>query len=1027
MSNLKKIVLVLLSVCVLFLVLGAGLLWIFLPSNEWVRNGIETKLAEAVNTRIGIRAISVGLSLKGPITVVATDITTFGHSGQENLRISKIEMTPALLALFRGMLSISAIEMSGVKAVVTLNADGQQDYPFVPLPVSSQGPLGADSPGGNSTSHADTVQIEKKTKSQDHQPAMIWSIDSVKARDIALDVVDRRHDSEKPGLTSIAISEMTLRQDSPPNTFKVNMIGAAQTKGLDGAAKFAVQGSVGLNSGLDGMQSAQFKATVDIADLAMASAFLPDYASVLDKLNIKGATIGVDYHSGSFAKVSLSGLIGQTKSDTALLKMTSLADLSADLATVTKFETTLEASNTPVSLITQFLKNPSMNLEGGTFDGALSVNSNQGGVWVAKAALKFQDIKQSSWRWIPLSNPSIDFVVTGGSERLEIEDCKVIDQTGSLNLSGIVLKPWLDSRVLDLNVACSLKSLSNILSDLDSLNGFNVNGPVAFTGSVKGPLAKAQFELKADMSSAALDFFGSIAKPTGKKGLLWLKGVTVQTAGKGNGAPGVDATCGADFFETTVTTAGPKSVMKDVNISFKSRLDYDSQGLDIKEAELDLRRHNGPSPIAKIKGNILGITRGPLKLSAIINANIDQQLVKSLGLDNGDKLRIGGQTSVALKINEARGSYSFNLDAPLKQLDISFEESFKKKQGVDGSINLSGAYSKKATKLGSGSITLPGLLILASGTISDQKNDSVDLDINLQEADLKKLSVYFPELGGHGLSGKVRGLVTLKREKNGLEPHGSLQLESVQIRPEKSMLTFDGISGSTKVKGMNLDELSLDGRINGFVEAPIKCSGHLQDFHSMNTMKGALSVHVGKGVIRLQNFRGNLAKSQALLGALGATLLNNPSINSPEFSQISGDFRIVAGQAETNNLRQVGGDLKSGIIGSMDLRSQTLNASLGAKIMVNPPEQIGKIPAVKELVKKHEGLLKITGLDKELKRFGIDAGETKQGDPERAKLSKTPINLFFRLSGNAGSPNVTPVLENSLGEHTASKLKALTE
>jgi hypothetical protein len=84
-----------------------------------------------------------------------------------------------------------------------------------------------------------------------------------------------------------------------------------------------------------------------------------------------------------------------------------------------------------------------------------------------------------------------------------------------------------------------------------------------------------------------------------------------------------------------------------------------------------------------------------------------------------------------------------------------------------------------------------------------------------------------------------------------------------------------------------------------------------------------------------------------------------------------------------------------------------------------------RVPAVQKLIKQHEGLLKITGLDKELKRFGIeapDAGSTKPGEPETVK---TPVNVIVKLRGPITKPDVTPVLESALDKNTVSRLKSL--
>jgi hypothetical protein len=86
---------------------------------------------------------------------------------------------------------------------------------------------------------------------------------------------------------------------------------------------------------------------------------------------------------------------------------------------------------------------------------------------------------------------------------------------------------------------------------------------------------------------------------------------------------------------------------------------------------------------------------------------------------------------------------------------------------------------------------------------------------------------------------------------------------------------------------------------------------------------------------------------------------------------------------------------------------------------------LGKIPAVQKLVKQNEELLKITGLDKELKRLGIestDSGSEKAAQPESPKEN---VTVIVRLRGPVSDCKVMPVFESALDKSTVSRLKAL--
>ncbi len=139
----------------------------------------------------------------------------------------------------------------------------------------------------------------------------------------------------------------------------------------------------------------------------------------------------------------------------------------------------------------------------------------------------------------------------------------------------------------------------------------------------------------------------------------------------------------------------------------------------------------------------------------------------------------------------------------------------------------------------------------------------------------------------------------------------------------------------------------------------------------------------------------------------------------------TGDFEIKAGTAHTSNLRLKGADLGAGAIGSVRLQDLHLDAIAGLHTVLVTNDAIGRIPQVRSVVKKYEGLLKATGLDKELKRVGIDVND-KGGNPQEApKEVKTPVTVIVKVRGTASSPQVTPVPEDSLQKETMTQLKAL--
>ncbi len=1027
MSTLKKSIVVLLVAGVAILLTSAALLWWFLPSSDWLRSGIESKIAEASNTRVTIGAFSVGLSLRGPVRVVASHVRVMGHHGQETLLVKQVEMTPSLSGILQGRISISSIDMEGVKAWVSIDPQGAYEYPFVPLPVSSYGDAASADADKQSASGLSSGAPDKAQLSGNGGSQIAWSIRSVRATDVTIELVDMRAASNQERRISLGITEINLKQTDSANTFDIIVNGAALRHSENIFCKFAGLGPVRLNPAMDGIEKVDFHLNIDRADFASMSGLIPKYGEALKQLTVTGARVDLNYDASSGTKLALHGPVSHGADPSAPMKLTATCHFPSDFSAVTDIEVNGEASRVPLLMFAPLTGAAAPNFGEGLWSGTFSFNQTPATEWSIRADLQLENTNFLPESGLGISNPAISLLAHGTRESMDLRELNARDQSVALKLSGRIVKPLADSRGLDLNADLVIRNPALVLKKLVGANEIEIKGPLRLNGSVKGPANKSNFELQADMSQCSFDFSGKLSKPAEKKGLLWLKGAISTSENVKGATPHIDALFGAELHGVNMTSGQAKPVAGELSLNARSKFLYGTQGIDFREFDVELKRNKSPNLLIKIRGSAIGLAKGAAKVTATAQTSFDAQLLGLLGVEDSGNLKIDGQTTISTKLNQTKNAYAFSIEAPLKNLDISYDKTFSKKTGVDGFLGVSGNYSGNVTTLHSSSLSLPGLSASASGTIAHQKNGLAEIDLKLKEVDLKKLTSVFPELAKQDLAGRCRAQLMLKNDKSGFLPTGSVQMESVQFKPEKSMVFFDNVAGSARINGKNLDEISLEGRARGFVEAPIKCSGSLQDIYGIENLKGNISANIGRGAIKLQNFKGSMAKPQAVISALGAGLLNNPNIASPEFSYIRGDFTINRGIAQTENLEQVGGDLRSAIIGSIDLRNNNINATLWVKAMVSPPEQIGRIPAVKELVKKHESILKMTGLDKELKKLGIESGDQKPADSEQSRPAKHPFNLIFRLSGNAGDANVMPTFENSLGEPLYSKLKALIE
>ena len=1030
MSKTKKFLLLIGFMTVVALVIGYALLWFLIPSDDFVKKNVETALASAIKTPISIGDISVGFSLPGPVKVFARDIRILGNNKAETLFIKSLQMTPSLLGLLKGNISISSIQMDGISARIIIHPDGIVEYPFFPPPVSSNSADPSVLSKGPAVTTSAAEQMSKPEIEVSQEPGISWSIDEVRATDIAVGLTDLRDASSDFAKGSLAVSGIEMAQTSRKNEFTVVMNGVKFDSGPESTIKSNVKGVVKLKSSLASVETLQLNLKIETANLSALTPFAPEHKHTLERFSIQDGILKLDYDASQGTVAELSAPLSHAAGKSSPIMLRGRVETSKDSSSLSRLELNGESSGTPLALFAPFNTIHSIDLSKGVFSGSFAFNGNPLGEWSGKADLKLQGASLIKGSSIGLSDAGLSVVASGTPRVISLQEFNVKDQSILFKLSGEITDPLRSHGEMAVRLDTELQTEGKILSALTGTEEISLKGPLTATARIRGPLGRIVFDIQADLTKASIEAAGRITKHPETKGAIAIKGTLSNLSGNKRKAPSVDGTLGFEFSKTSLNSTDGKPAIRDLDLYGKSTFDYAPKGMDLKDLEVEIRRHSNKTFLAKFRGNIEGLLNGAMKINATVNSNLDNDFISGLGMADPKGFRFLGHTTLGVKIAQNAGAYSFAVDAPLKGLEISFGDLFAKKQGVDGSLSLNGVHSRKLTKLNAVSLALPGVSLGATGKIADPRQDLTEFDLLIKEVDFKKLSSMLPNFPSNSLSGRCSGKISLKSDKNAFLPHGSIHFDSILFKPQKSMIYFDQMNGLAVINGMNLDKVNFEGKARGFVEAPISASGKLQNMDSMDHLKGNVSVRVGRGAIKFQNFKGVLSKPQTVLGAigaLGASLLNNESLASPEFESITGDFSIEKGIAHTDNLRQVGGDIRSGVIGDIDLRNHNLNAMMAAKALVYPPEQLGKIPAVKELAKKHEGLLKIMGLDKELKKIGIDTEEQKSQAPDSGKPTKTPIFMIFKLSGNAGEPSVTPVLEKSISEAIALKLKALVD
>jgi hypothetical protein len=182
---------------------------------------------------------------------------------------------------------------------------------------------------------------------------------------------------------------------------------------------------------------------------------------------------------------------------------------------------------------------------------------------------------------------------------------------------------------------------------------------------------------------------------------------------------------------------------------------------------------------------------------------------------------------------------------------------------------------------------------------------------------------------------------------------------------------------------------------------------------------------MGEGKIVAERLRAILEPTRVLVGTILDPALGRQRPDFLGFSSLAGDFRVASGTVSSDNIRLKGTDLTAGAIGSLRLDSLQIDVVAGLHTMVVGGEALGKIPAVRDFLKKHEEVLKATGIDKELKRWGITPPDNKADSGDQQDSMRTPVTVFLKIRGTLDNHQVSPVLETALEKNTLSRLKVL--
>jgi len=1026
MMNWRRI-LVILGALITLIVAALLLSARFLPQTELIRRSVQNELRELTGREITIDSIKFTGSFPDLITLDLQGIALVSHDGRKVASVDRLILSPSLLALLRREISIKSATINGLRATLERSTDGKLNHPFqTEVAVSRLPEPMADTKPRAPTKAPDPIDSSEKaaTAPVPTENGLKWSVKSVKLQDGRIDWVDRQV-AEGHGLTvSLTSISGRLTQQQPGDPIAIRITSRLSNNTTSGTSPVNIEGQILPTADLASVE----RIAVSVAVQSLPPDVLRHYFPAWCPVSIRQMTFQgqAGWEKGRPSVFSLTTEIKDDSGRPAKLDFQGEFVTAEDLSDIRQIRFMGETEALPLEFLTSSLPTDL------PFDSKKAVfKTKVNGEWS----------RERQWRLggtgalenvIPtgvlsgLPGPvrvDAEFQMDPGT--LYLEKAEIRESERLVSVSGRIEKLFSDERMLNLsgNAIIQPQRLSNFGVHLPKT--VNIKGGIPVQVHVRGRAVEPLLDLTGDMTNAAVRWVPHLEKPSGNRADVSLKGKIFSVKNQKPSGLRFDG-------RTQLRIAGARVRMSDHTpwldksfINLDSKALFNGRSVDLKDAALVLKGGPVSREVLNATANIAGLGSAHPKFEGSGAVVLDPEALALFGLELPSSVVLKGSSRLKAGFMGDANELNWTLDLPLTNLDIAVDRSFRKATGIPGGFKASGKWSMDALVLSNGQLTLPGLAMTMDGKLRDATGKFQNMNVELKKADARDIARFVPAVGSLKLSGPVEASIRLRPGDKGVTAGSSVHLLAMDCRPDKAAWYLEKLQGRIETDGANLVAHEITGRLQGTMEGPLKIKTELNNFSSLETMLGRLSLHVGPGRFNAERLRNVLNPVRVLIGTLLDPDVQNRKTDLMEFESLGGDFDIKAGTAYTDNFRLKGHEYSSGAVGSLRLDTLALDAIAGIHTVTVAGDALGKIPEVQKFVKKHEDLLKITGLDKELQRIGIQAPSDQQVKPDTQGAVKTPVTVIVKLKGTASSPEVTPILETSVDKQILARLKSL--
>jgi len=1016
MNRFRRVLLI--GLALLLVVVSAVLVAVFiLPETDLIRNRVQQQLTLATGQDVLLGSLKVSPSFPSLVQLTLEGLSVQTPQGEQLFSADRIVLVPGLLRLLRGEVHIESIKVDRFRSSLIRSPNGRIGLPFIPVP--SAGISAKPTPGVHrGAEHEIEGRPPSATRRIEQKEPLKWSVERVSLSRGSIEWVDR---SEEPGreiVIPIRDIEGELAQAGRANRLAVRLSARLGSPEED-ASPVTVEGTVSLLGDMVRPQQVRLTVAAEKVNLKPFQGYLDRFAPWVEKIDLTGVRAELTWDKGSSPLILFKGAARGKQDKKEQMDFEGKVVAGRDFSGVKRVGWKAETDLLPLRffdgrLPAEFPLDP----EHGVIKGGLTGSWESGKQWRGKASFilekavprgRYKALAKEVRVWgQAMLKPGEVFI-----EKLEVSAPKRIATIG-----GRISEPYSGNPRLELSGQVSLTPQWIRAFDLKLPRSLSLKGSMPVRGNLRGKPDDLWFDVKGDLTKASVSWAPYVEKKSGAKGSFTAKGAFHKNPRKGSKGRILDAMVGVDSAGTAIRFSPKSRWLPRSTVHLGTRIIVTNKGTDLTETVAALSRGSAARQIFRATGVIRGLSASHPFVHGKVEADVDQETLTLVGLGSRGAERVRGSSRLKASVRGRTSKLHWSVDLPLKNLDVSVGNKFRKPGGTVGSFKASGIQSRQGLTVAKAELKLPGALVTGKGRLLDPKGNFRELRLEVNKTDLGKLLGYIPEAKEYRLSGPVTAKLTLTPSKEGIGAHGPIRLAGVAFKPRHAGWHIEKIDGVVRVDGDSLRLEDITGRARGLVKGTFTVNGNLARFASPETISGKVSVKGGKGRIKATRLINILNQARLLAGTFLDPRSRKGKSDLLEFDQLSADFRVNSGTVRTDNFRFKGPELSAGAIGTIRLNTQQMDALLGLHTTVISLSVIGRIPGVKEALEK-------SGIGKELKRFGITLPGTKNDKSENTSPVRTPVTLIVKLSGNVSSPAIEPVLEVSLDKRTVARLKSL--